>query len=141
MKMPFSRATSRMVWSSRAPTSLAVDGQGFDADVGCSCGHLLRLWPRPTVQTPARAALVARCGRCTRRGSSAACSAPDSGAVWPRPHRLVLATRSHSCFEQREVAGRRASPSRDLLQDVVHLRGADAAGNALAARLASCRTP
>ena len=128
--MLFSRATSRMVWSSRAPTSRPsmVSGLDADGDFAGSCGHLRRL----------RLADARPGSRCRRREPRIPSRKYRSvlstglGAVCPSPHRLVFLHQVAELFQQRQIR-RRGLSGGDLLQDVVHLLRADAARNALAA--------
>ena len=130
MKMRFSRATSRMVWSSRAPTSRAVDGQGSDAD-----GSFTHFATSSLTGRQVRALAAGDVVVVLVAGNISAWSAPGWARVCPSPHRLVLRTRSHSSSSSARSAGV-ASPGGDLLQQRVHLLRSGAARHALAARFA-----
>ena len=86
-------------------------------------------------QTPAGQRLLDDVGECTRRGSSAACSAPGWAPSGPARTGWCLAPR-RTALRARRGRPSSARPSVMRLQQVVHLRRADAAGHALAARLA-----
>ena len=131
MKIPFSRATSRMVWSSRAPTSVPSIVRVLTRR-GRSCHHLAVsiAGRRPAGQT-----LVLDVGQVLV--AEVAQGAEDRvRRAWPRPHRLVFFTMSHSSSSSaRSSHGRPAPPvilsSRSYIWAVP-----DAARNALAAGFA-----
>ena len=120
-----SSATSRMRLALARADQLAVDGESLDAH------GRLRSLRRPCAghacRRPAGQRCLADVGQCTRRGSSAACSAPGwarSGPARTGWCRFTMSHSSSSSSRSRCVACRRVI----LREQLVHLHGAGAAG-------------
>ncbi len=143
--VPQAMHCSGMMWCGLfgAPT-IASDGH-FLTQSRSPCTASRRSRRRAVRGTPSRGTGGRRRAPRTRRGTSAACSAPGSAPIWPRPHRLVswmtsarLLEVHHALepLERLELPARCRRLRRDALEDLQHPPRALAARDALAAALA-----
>ena len=125
MWMPCSQATREDGLTGEPGDHAAIDFESFDAHAIASC-RACAMVQCPAGQRRSRMCASYSCGKYF------SVLITGLGAVWPRPHRLVSRSRS-----QRDLSISRSSSvglaDGHAAQDVVHLDGARAAGNAFAA--------